>query len=322
MDEKKLMLAKQELEAKLQEIATLRGDAQAFELAKIANAPYDAEFKVPDLIAKVAKVETVERGEDYQYFSIGADTKTVTTISSGSVTQSNVTPDTINDLTFNSYSTLAENVYIEKLLEAKYGVVEDAVNRLNESLNRKEVKDVLDVLIASAVAQSQTFVLDSGDTRIDLPKIDDMVTAIEKYGDKCILIAGSTCASDLRKLNYNEDKNQAINLKDFGIDEIIKVPAFQYTHSGTQTVLAADKMILVAVTDSMGERPIHFVRRKVRDIFNGGSDKERIFAVTAPRLQVGSNPKWAYEIVGMEQYGVVQPNPMAVAVFQRASIYS
>ncbi len=322
MDEKKLMLAREELKAKLQSIAITRDSNSQMELAKIANIPYDAELPVPEIIEKVCNVERVGKGEDYEYFSIGPDTKTVYTISNGSVTQANVTPDTPNDLTFNSYNGPAEYVYVEKLLEAKYDVIAKSNKKLHEGLDRKEVKDVLDVLIASAEGQSQTFSLDSGDSYIKLSKLDEMVTAIEKYGTKVVVIAGSTCAADIRKLNYNEDKNQAIDLKAFGIDEVIKVPAFTYTHSTSQTVLAADKMIVVALSDSEGGRPVDFVRRKVADVFNGGDDKERIIVATGPRLQVGSNPKWAYELAVMEQYGVVQPNPYAVAVFKRASSYS
>jgi len=322
MDEKKLLMAQEELKAKLQTIAVSRGEQGMLELARIANMPYDAELPVDNIIEKVANVERVGKGEDYQYFSIGVDTKTVYTITNGGVTQVNVTPDTINDLTFASYNGPAENVYVEKLLEAKYDVMAKAQRKIMEGLNRKEVKDVLDVLIASAEGESQTFSLDSGDTYIKLSKVDEMVTAIEKYGTKLILIAGSTCAGDLRKLNYNEDKNQSIDLKDFGIDEVIKVPAFTYTHSGTQTILAADKMILVAVSDSEGGKPVDFVRRKVADVFAGGDAKERIIVPSGPRLAVGANPKWAYEIAVMEQYGVVQPNPYAVAVFQRAASYS
>jgi len=322
MDEKEMMMAREELKAKLHEIAMNPGGIGSMELAKVANKPYDAELPIDPLIEKVCNIERIGKGEDYQYFSIGPDTKVVYTITNGGVTQVNVTPDTINDLTFYSYNGPAENVYVEKLLEAKYDVMAKSQKKIMEGLNRKEVKDVLDVLIASAVAQSQTFALDSGDTYIKLTKVDEMVTAIEKYGTKCILIAGSTCAADLRKMNYNEDKNQAIDLKAFGIDEVIKVPAFTYTHSTTQTVLAADKMVLVAVSDSEGGKPVDFVRRKVADVFNGGDDKERIIVATGPRLAVGATPKWAYEIAVMEQYGVVQPNPYQVAVFKRASSYS
>lgn len=318
MDEKKLLMAQEELKAKLQVIAQTRGDTGALELAKLANMPYDAELPIPDVISKICKVARVEKGEDYEYFSIGPETKTVITISNGGVTQANVTPDSTTDLTFNSYNGNAENVYIEKLMEAKYDPIAVKAKAIMEALNRKEVKDVLDVAIASAEGQSQEFTLDSGDTYLDFPKLEEMTRALEKYGTKFALITGSTVSADIRLLNYNSDKNVAVKLADLGIVEWIPMPAFTYTHSTTMTVLGATKAILIALADSEDERPIHFVRRKIADIVSGGQDKERIIVASGPRLAVGSTPKWAYEIAVMEQYGVVQPNPYATAVFTRS----
>lgn len=319
---KKLIKAQEALEAKLQDIAIHRGERGAFELARVANMPYDAELPVADVINAVCKVGRVEKGEDYEYFSISPETKTVYTITNGAVTQANVTPDTVNDLTFNSYNGPAENVYIEKLMEAKYSPLAVKQKAIMEALNRKETKDVLDVLIASAEGQSQTFSLDSGETYLKFDKLEEMVRAISKYGKNFVLITGNNVASDVRLLNYNEDKNQAVKLADLGIVDWLVVDNFQYTHSSAQTIMDADKAILVALNDSEDERPVHFVRRKIVDVFNEGETKERIIVGSGPRLAVGANPKWAYEIAVMEQYGVVQPNPYAVAVFKRASSYS
>jgi hypothetical protein len=318
MDEKKLVMAQEELKAKLTMIAQVRGETGALELAKLANLPYDAELPIPDVISKICKVARVEKGEDYEYFAIGVDTKTVITISNGGVTQANVTPDSTTDLTFYSYNGNAENVYIEKLMEAKYDPIAVKAKAIMEALNRKETKDVLDVAIASATAQSNLYTLDSGDTYLDFPKLEEMTKSLEKYGVKFALITGSSVSSDIRLLNYNADKTVEVKLADLGIVEWIAMPAFQYTHSTTMTVLDATKAILVALSDSADELPIHFVRRKIADIISGGQDKERIIVASGPRLAVGSTPKWAYEIAVMEQYGVVQPNPYATAVFTRS----
>jgi len=318
MDEKKLLMAQEELKAKLVQIAQVRGESGALELAKIANMPYDAEAPIPDVIAKICKVARVERGEDYEYFAISPLVKTIYTITNGSVTQTNVTPETETDLTFNSYNGPAEYVYIEKLMEAKYDVIALRTKLINEALNRKETKDVLDVAIASATDQSNLFTLDSGVSILDYAKLEEMIRSVEKYGSKFVLITGSSVSSDIRLLNYNANKFQSLKLSDLGIVEWIPMPLFQYTHSTTMTVLAADKAILVALSDSEDERAIHFVRRKIKDIVSGGNDKERIIVTTGPRLAVGSTPKWAYEVAIMEQYGVVQPNPYATAVFTRS----
>ena len=322
MDEKKLLKAQEELEAKLEMIAQTGSERGALELAVLANLPYDAELPVPDVINKICKVARVNKGEDYEYFSISPETKTVYTITNGGVTQANVTPDTHNDLTFYSYNGPAENVYLEKLMEAKYDPIAVKSKTIMEALNRKEVKDVLDVVIASAEAQSKTYANDSGNTALNFVKLEEMTRGIELYGTKFALITGSSVSADVRLLNYNANKFQAIKLADLGITEWIPVSAFQYTHSTTQTVLATDKAILVALSDSEDERPVHFVRRKIADVYNQGEPKERVIVASGPRLAVGSTPKWAYEIAVMEQYGVVQPNPYACAVYKRATSYS
>jgi hypothetical protein len=318
MNDKVKMMAQEELKAKLEMIAQKRGGEGAMELASLANIPYDAELPIPDLISKVCKVARVEKGEEYQYFTVSPEVKTVITISNGGVTQTNVTPDADNDLAFYSYNGPAENVYLEKLMEAKYDPIAIKSKAIMEALNRKEIKDVLDVMIASATAQSKLFGLSSGVAYLDFPKILEMVQAINKYGTKFALITGTEVSADVTLLNFNADKMQALKLADLGIEEWIPVSNFQYTHSTTQTVLATDKAILVALSDSADERPVHFVRRKIADVYNQGQAKERVIVASGPRLAVGSTPKWAYEIAVMEQYGVVQPNPYAVAVFTRA----
>lgn len=314
---KEMILGAEELKAKVEAIYASGTQGMATEVAKLANMPYDAEVAIPDVISKICRVERVEKGEDFYYFTIGAETKTVYTISSGSVTQANVSITSENTLTFNSYNGPAEYVYLEALMGGKYDPIAFKTKVIMEALNRKEIKDVLDVALASASGSSLAFTLDTGDTAFDFPKAEEMVRALNKYATKFILVAGNTVASDIALMNYNANKFQAVKLSDLGIQEVVTVPTFQYAHSGTQTVLAATKAVLVAVADSNEEKAIIFVRRKIQDVFSGGGDKERVVVVSGPRIQVGSNPKWGYEVAVMEQYGVVQPNPFAVASFER-----
>ena len=321
--DKKLMLAQEELKAKLELIAVQRSPEGATELARIANIPYDAELPITSaVINEICKVARVDKGEDYQYFPISPETKTVYTVTDGGVTQVLVTPGGVSDLSFITYNGPAEYVYLEKLMEAKYNPLALKQKAIMEALNRKETKDVIDVAIASAEGQLQTYHCDSGDSTLKFDKVEEMLRGINKYGSKFVLITGSNVTSDVRLLNYNEDKNQLIKLSDLGIEKVVPVNNFTYTHSTIMTVLDADKAILVAVSDSEDERPIHFVRRKIKDVYNEGQEKERIIVGSGPRLQVGVNPRWAYELAVIEQYGVVQPNPYAVAVFNRDSSYS
>lgn len=321
MDKKKLIMAQEELKAKLEEIAVQGTAGNSFELAKLANIPYDAEMPIPEVIKAIAKTASVNKGEDYEYFVQSAETKVVFTITNGSVNQTVVTPGTETDLTFNSYSSDEYYVYVEKLLEAKYDPIAIKSKVAMESLDRKEIKDVLDLLIAAAVAQSNTFHNDSGDTAIDFEKVVDMVRSVAKYGNKLVLVTGADVTTDVILMDYSEDKNREVSLEKAGIAKWVKVESLTYTHSGTQTVFAADKALLVATSDSEGNRPVHFVRRKVQALEEAGQ-KERIIVAAGPRIQVGSTPKWAYALVGMEQFGCVVVNPLCVAVYKNAASYS
>ncbi len=321
MDEKKLIMAQEELKAKLEQIAVQGASGNAYELAKLANIPYDAEMLIPDVIKEIAQTASVNKGEDYEYFVQSVETKVVFTIVNGSVNQTAVTPGSETDLVFSSYSSDEYYVYVEKLLEAKYDPIAIKSQVAMESLDRKEVKDVLDLLIASAVAQSNTFANDSGDSVIDFEKVVDMVRSVAKYGNKLVLISGADVTTDIILMDYEEDKNREVSLEKAGIAKWVKIESLTYTHSGSQTVMASDKALLVATSDSNGNRPVHFVRRKVQAL-ESASQKERIIVSAGPRIQVGSSAKWAYAITAMEQYGAVVTNPLCVAVYKKASIYS
>lgn len=320
MNEKERMEAQIELKAKLEKIA-IGGENGLLEFAKLANVPYDAELPFPEVIEELAKTESIEKGEDYEYFVQAVETKTVYTIVNGSVVQTVVTPGSPSDLVFSSYSSAEYYVYVEKMLEAKYDALAIKVKVAMESLNRKEAKDLLALLIAAAEGQSNTFSNDSGDSVIDFEKIVDMLRSVAKYGNKLVLVTGSDVTTDVLLMDYNEDKNREVSLEKAGISKWIKIENFTYDHSGTQTVFPTDKALLVATSDSEDNRPIDFVRRKVQGIEEAVT-KERIAVASGPRIQVGANPKWAYAIVAMEQYGTVVTNPFCVAVYKKANSYS
>lgn len=321
MDEKKLEMARKELSEKLVEIAQQGRGGDAFELAKLANVPYDAELPIPEVISAVANVGSVAKGEDYEYVVVSPETKAVFTITNGSINQTNVTPGTFNDLTFNDYESDQYYVYVSKILTSKYDALAVKAKTAMESLDRKEVKDVLDLLIAAAEGQANTFANDSGDAVINFEKIVDMVRSVALYGTKLVLITGATVTTDIILMDYTEDKNREVSVEKAGISQWVKIEGFQYTHSGTQTVMAVDKALVVATADAMDNRPIHFVRRKVAGI-DGAGEKERVIIATGPAMQVGAALKLAYGLVAFEQYGVVVTNPRCVAVYKKDTSYS
>lgn len=314
------MIAKEELEAKLQQIAT-GGVGSSLELAKLANIPYDAELPIPEVITEVAKTASVAKGEDYEYFTVSPETKTVYTVSDGSVTQTAVTPGSESDLSFSSYDSPEYYVYVEKLLAAKYDPIAIKSKVAMEALNRLEVKTILDLLITAAEGESNTFALDSGDSVIDFEKIVDMTRSIAKYGKKLVLITGSDVTTDVLLMDYNDDKQREVSLAKAGISKWIPIEDVTYTHSTSQTVMASDKAILVATADANEERCIHFVRRKVTSI-DGAGEKERVLIAAGPGHFVGSARKLAYALTAFEQFGAVVTNAKCIAVFKKASSYS
>lgn len=321
MNEKKLLMAQEELKAMLQEIAVSGHAGNSMELARLANMPYDAEFPIPPVIDAICKTATVAKGEDYEYFVHAVETKSVYSVVNGTITQTNVTPGSEADLTFSTYESDEYYVYVEKLLEAKYEPIAIKTKTAMESLNRKEIRDVLALGIASAESKSNEFANSSGDSEIDFEKVVEMVRSVAKYGKNLVLVTGADVTTDIVLMDYNEDKNREVSLAKAGIAKHIALETLTYTHSGTITVFPADKALLVAVSDSEGNEPIHFVRRSVASL-DGSGDKERIVMASGPGFHAGAVRKWAYAIVVMEQYGAVVVNPFCFAVYKKATNYS
>jgi hypothetical protein len=319
-EEQKLMLkAKEELDAKVVAIAE-NPFLKTAELTVLANEPYDAELPMPEIITEIAKTASIAKGADYEYWAVSASAKTVYTVTNGSVTQAQISPSSPSDLTFSHYDTPEDYIYIPDMLESKYDSVALKAKDQQEALNRLENKLTLDAVIAAAVSASNTFANDSGDTKIDFAKLVEMVRSMAKYGTKLVLLSGSTVTTDLVLMDYDTDKNREVSIEKAGISKWIKVENYQYTHSGTQTVLAVDKAVLVATSDSMDNRPVHVVRRKVN--VPGAGEKERLIVVAGPGHFVGSARKLAFAIVTYESLGIVVVNGEACAVYKSASIYA
>jgi hypothetical protein len=318
MNKEKQAQAQEILEAKLQEIASSNGST--VEMAKLANMPYDAELPVPQEIMEVALTDSVAVGEDYDYFAISPDGKVVTTISNGSLTNLNVTPDSEAALTFYSYSSDVYNVYLEKILAAKYDAILQQTNKANESLNRKEVGDLVRALFTAAEARSNTYALTSGETKIGRENVRAMVRSLAKYGNKLVMISGGNVTTDLLDLDYDENKQREVTLEKLGINKWLKLEALEYTHSTTKKVLDENYALVVATSDADAQKCIHFIRRKTKSI-DGSGEKERVVVVAGPMVSIDTAQKWAYKVGMMEQYGIVVTNTYVVAAFYNAASY-
>ena len=319
-NQKELLKAKEALDAKALEIAS-KPYLMVSELCVLANEPYDAELPMPDAVAAIAKVASIAKGADYEYWAVSASTKTVYTVTNGSVTQANVSPSSPSTLSFSHYDTPEDYIYIPDLLEAKYDAIALKTADQMEALNRLENKLMFDALIAAAAGQSNTFANDSGDSVIDFEKLVDMVRSMAKYGTKLVLISGQDVTTDLILMDYAENKYREVSIEKAGISQWIKVENYQYSHSGTQTVLATDKALVVATSDSQNNRPVHVVRRKVMGV-DGATEKERVVITAGPGHFVGAARKLAFSVVTYESLGIVVTNPLAVAVYRKAASYA
>lgn len=319
-DEQKQMLqAKQELDAKVLEYA-MAPDLHRADLQTLANEPYDAELPMGAVAEAIAKTASVPKGGDYLYWAIDPTTKTVYTVVEGGVTQVPITVTAPNTLTFSHYESPEDYIYIPDLVESKYDALAGKVKDQHEGLNRLENKLVLDAVIAAAVSAGNTFANDSGDSKIDFKKLVEMVRDMAKYGSKLVLLSGSTVTTNLVLMDYDENKQREVTVEKAGISQWIKVENYQYTHSGTQTVLAADKAVLVATNDSMDNRPIHVVRRKLG--FTAVDAKERLTVVAGPGHFVGAARKLAFSSVTYESLGIVVVNKNVCAVYKDAAVYA
>jgi len=318
LSDEDLIVAKAELDASVDLIIA---EANVNGLNALANEPYDKELPMSDLVSEIAKTTSISQGVTYQYWVIGDMTKAVHTLVNGLVTQVNVTATSPSTLTFGFYSTPQDYLYVQDMSEAKYDAIAKQGKAQMEAMNRKENKDVLDVAIASAVTAGNTFANTSGDSVIDFPKLVDITDSLAMVGNKLVLISGSTVSRDLRLMDYTEDKNRRVDVFSAGIDKWIKVENYQYTHSTTQTVLAADKLVVVATSDAEDNRPIEFVRRRSNAI-TGSVEKERVIVTEGPKIHVGANPTLAYSVLTFGFYGVVCTNPACCAVYKKDTSYS
>lgn len=318
------MKAQEELQASIVAIGAQTASNPGLELARLANAPYDAELPVPEVISEIFNVASVEPGEDFEYFTQDPETKVVYTVSNGSVTQTNVSPDSENDLSFSSYDSAEDYVYLDDLLDGKYDPIAVKADAQQEVLDRVEIKAVCDLLIAGAVAQSNTYAWDSGDTAITPSKLVDMVRSVAKYGTKVVLITGANVTTDVMMMDFVYNKQREVTLAKLGISKHIALEAFQYTHSGTKTILDADKAIVVAVADSKNNKPGYFVRRKMTGKVLGADvgNKERLVFQRGPIVNVGASAKSAVTIVTYERFGAVLVNAYTCAVFNNDTSYA
>ncbi len=326
---KKIMLEAQvqkEYDAKVLELAAAIQDGSkssflsAQMVTELMNEPYDAELPVNDVGADTAEYKSVMPGMTVEYFVQDVNAKTVYTISAGVVTQVPVTPKTPTTLALDVYAAPEDYLTINSMLTQKYDSLAEKAADQYEALNRLEQKALIDLYFAAAEDEKNVFTNVSGSSVITFPVLVDMGASLAKYGkNNLVLIAGSDVSRDIKLMDYFEDKNRELVPAKAGINKVISVENYQFTHSGTQTVMPTDRALLVATSDSQKNRPAIFARRRIP--VNTDAKERAIFAKDLDVHMVGAVPTLAYKIITVGSFGAAVTNPKCFAAYQKADTY-
>ena len=296
------------------------------EMAKIFGEPKDP--RKPYTMLQTAVCETgTANPEDYVYtFDVLLDTDKVYIVTStGEVTQENVVPDSPATVTFIDVASPEYWVKLTDLASKKEDVFARKTLTINRAMNAYENYLIVNA-IAGATQTANKFSLQSGETTFTYDSLIDMISALQDYGDKFVLIVGATIAKDIILWDYKENKYHSLTaaLGDLGV-EIIRVNQTVNIDGGATSVIASTKAYLVATNTEVG-KPILFIRKKLNSIAmlggvisEGGDAPERlIITSTNPTTVLTANKRYfAVGVAGFEEVAIAVANPYALAEFSR-----
>jgi len=297
------------------------------EIAKILGEPRDPRRPYTMLQSTVCETGTAEP-EDYVYsFDVLMDTDLIYTITStGELTQVNVTPDSPALLTFIDIASPEYYIKITDLAKKKEDVLARKTVTINRAMNAYENRLIV-AGIDGAVQTANQYTLRSGETGFTYPDLIDMLDGVQDYGDKFVLIAGTSIAKDIVLWDFNENKYQSLKaaLADLNI-EIIRVNQTVTIDGSSTPVIAATKAYLVATDTEVG-KPVLFIRKKLDSISmlggvmsEAGDMPERLIITSNNPVTVlsGSKRYLAVGVTGYEEIVVSVINPYSIACFTRA----
>ena len=309
-------------EAKKRMKALVASPTRNEEIAKIINETYDPEMPINEVITSIFNSGSAEPFEDVYYFVPTLPTKEIYVITSScAVTHSVVSPSSKQTLSFTSACTPDYYICLDDLLNGDHNVLDLYGEDIIEALNRYEIYAVIALLAAGASARGNTFAPDSGDDNLTYLKAYEMKKAIRKYGRKMVLITGTNVTEDVDLMDYNEDKNRPVSIKDI-IDVHIPIESLDVTVGGVaKDVIDDDKAYLVAVSDSKKNKPGYFYRRKLGGTMVSAMPdttivaKERAIVSTGNMKSTDTTDSFALGVAGIEQFGAVLTNSYCVAEF-------
>jgi len=297
------------------------------EVAKILGEPKDPRRPYTMLQSTICETATAEP-EDYVYsFDVLMDTDIVYVItSSGELTQVNVTPDNPTLLTFIDVASPEYYIKITDLAKKKEDVLARKTKTIERAMNAYENRLIVSA-IDGAVQTARQFDLSSGHKGFSYDVLIDMLDSVIDYGDKFVLIAGTTVAKDIVLWDWTENKYHSLKeaLADLNI-EIIRVNQTVTIDGGSTAVIASTKAYLVATDTEVG-KPVLFVRKKMDSISvlggvvsTSGEQPERLIITSHNPMTVlsGSKRYLAVGVTGYEELVIAITNPYALACFTRS----
>lgn len=294
-------------------------------IAQTINDVYEVEYPIQPLIESVFNTGSANPGGHVYYLTPKLLDKKVIELSSDcQVTHVKVTPDSRSELSFTALVSPDYYACLQDLLNGDHDVLGLYGEDIIEAMNRKEIKNVLTLIDAGAVARSNVFTLDSNETKFTFPKLVAMKKAIRKYGKKLVLITGSNVTEDIDLLDYDADKNREVSIKSI-VDEWYPIESLDVNVGGSAVdVIDDDVAYLVAVSDSKKNKPGYFYRRKISSSMIASNpdtqmvDKERAIIVTGTNKSTDTVDRFAQGVAGIEQIGAVLTNSYTCAKFTRA----
>lgn len=175
------------------------------EIAKIIGEPIDPRKPYPEVINEVCELDSAEPNEYVYYFDVLNETNTVYTITStGSVTSSNVSPDSPAAFTFIDIASPEYYVKITDLASAKESTLARKMKTINQSLNMYESKYIFTLANTAATSVSHTHDLTSGTTTFNYANLIDLIQDVVDYGDNYVLFVGSTIDTDMKLWDWTD----------------------------------------------------------------------------------------------------------------------
>lgn len=311
----------------MKSIYKMSGSDRELFIAMTIGDVYDEELPVVPVIEAIATMARAgNRPEDNHVYYLTPDSidKKVFTLSSNcNVTQAQVTPNSRAELTLVPIVTNDYWICLTDFLKGDHDALAFYAESIGEALDRYEVKNVLALLDAGAVAESNTYTLDSGKDALDYPKVVEMIRSLAKYGSKFVFITGSNVTTDVMLMDFNANTFRQYGLTNLNITHI---PVEDWTvdtnGSGQDAIIDADVAYLVAVADSRGRKPILVARRSLSLAADMADTtvvaKDRIIIDTGNMKNVGSTVTFARGKAGYQEFGAVLLNSKTVAKFTRS----